>query len=766
MNIIDPQLSGGLRAARRAVTRALVASLLLGALGALAAPAARAACLADPKPVIYVTRTTAGSGVATGVLELIDNVVSTDMARHAGTEVMTALSQVVLGDILAARRMQELLGAEEDRSGVLQEMAAASGGGDWTVTVNAAISGSNGLINIRMLDMRRGGAVIKAETINIPITSSGGWPTRSIQQGVATFAAGLGCQVRQARRSPVIPRLQLGVQPSRGQPGDSLAIALRLTDLAAAGAPEANKAIVLEITTPQGERSSRTLTTDDAGLVQTTLVLGATHARAGVIKARFVRADGYIRDAVPVNFYVVAPAGDLSVAADKAQLLPQGGDTVRAVVRQNGKPVANQAVALAASGGVVAAASVVTDSTGSASVGYVAPGAAALVAVNATATLPSSASVQASLSYVVDPAVVVSMQSGGDTTTLGSASLKVDVERDRRPVAGATVAFAVSGGGTVSAATASTDSVGRAEVLFITPPRPGASTLTATAVIDGQTYTRNVTVRYSDPLDALTREIADVKEAMWLNPSDTTLTRLNTLRGALLARGEASRAESLLADPLVQSPLSCVQERAHRECAAALRSKGEATLGLVKGITNGSARLDWLYSRAKDSLRVCPYPAFMTSTGEGSVFGYATFSDITLPPANWEFFIGISWDQNDRIRGFTFSARDETNRDNLAVSGFAPTGPGDGSLFTGRIEDGDLRGTWGNRFLMRDYQSRATAPTVAVTVNGMAVSANIALYEGEYEGVMKTARIVFTTTVALPPAPSLSCANRALPTGD
>ncbi len=728
----------------------------------LALPLAAQTCSSDPKPKLLVTRATGDAASTPALLRSITSGVRFALNRSLGAGI-GYVHEDELQTLIDKERLVQLLGTDSTSQDTVRELSNAVGATDWILATRVASLGDQRQVALQVLDARRGGVAIRGATASFPV--SGGDPLTALETAVARIVAGLDCELRRLRVTPVAPQLQLLLQPTRGRVGQTMAVTVRLTDLGSNRAPEPNRQIQLEYTTPQGQVLRNTVTTDETGTASDTLVLGAAHPRAGMVKARFVRSDGYVKDSSPINYYVLPAAGQLNLSADKAQLRPTGSDTVKAELRHAGAAVNGAAINLSATAGAVGAASVLTNSAGEAGVPYVAPSAPSLVDVRATATLPAGAgSAQGSLSYVVDAGVVMSLAAGGDTAIFGSASLKVDLEREQRAVAGATVDFSVTGGGTLSASSAATDSVGRAEVLFAAPSRAGTSTISASVTLDGQTYTRSVTVRYTDPLDAITREIADVKEAIYLDPSDANLSRLDRLRTLLLARGEGARAEALLGDNLVSGQLYCTHQRAHDECAAGSRGKAESTLRLLKGVSSGSTVVSEVFERSSASLRRCPYPLFINQT---LYVENASIHDIAPPGTPSQdypayAFLSMEWNDDGSVKNVSWQVEDRNNPRRFAY-GYLPVNAS-GTNFSGRASIGNVEGLYGNYFMASMYQANATGSTASFSISPTSASGQVMLYQVSFDGVPQVATVSFSTTTTLPQPPDPAmCRHASLP---
>ena len=259
------------------------------------------------------------------------------------------------------------------------------------------------------------------------------------------------------------------------------------------------------------------------------------------------------------------------------------------------------------------------------------------------------------------------------------------------------------------------------------------------------------------PADATAREIELVRQQIYLDPSDDNLTRLNSLRSRL----SASRAEQLLADSWVSGPLYCAQQVAHGNCASggSGRGRGEATLGLLKAVSSGSSALEGLHSRASDSLRLCPYPAF----ANGGVYAAqgASINDRS-GPLTWALYLGISqWEGND-IRFFSVQAVDETTTNRERLAAVAVRNASQGPTFVGTVSDGNLSGLAGNRFDLLRFQSGATRPTTSITVNERRATGWVDLFDWTDENeVRHVVTMGIDASVTLPAAPDPATCRRA-----
>ncbi len=153
------------------------------------------------------------------------------------------------------------------------------------------------------------------------------------------------------------------------------------------------------------------------------------------------------------------------------------------VADQNGAPLAGATVnwAVTAGGGSVASATSVTDASGNATVVWtlgqtvgtdtltasIAGGANAIITATATAGTASAVHVTSADTLTVTAG-----------TTTAPLVVKV-VDQFGNPISGATVTWAVTGGGTLSATTSTTDATGSTQVTLTTAATPGSYTVTA-----------------------------------------------------------------------------------------------------------------------------------------------------------------------------------------------------------------------------------------------------------------------------------------------
>lgn len=595
------------------------------------------------------------------------------------------------------------------------------------------------------------------------------WPDNA-DDLVQNRLANLDCTLRERRLRPVIPVVTLTLAPTSLLPGAPLTATAVLTD-AENGQVQVGQPInFLHVTTRGEEESYWGRFTSFAGFAEQALTAGPFVLDSkGKVRASFRREqDNFVTDPVEQLYDVVRPSRNVSVQGTRPKLGPGAADQLAIGVTRNNAPASGATVTLSASAGALGAASVVTDSQGSGSVTFTTPSRPAVVEIRASTpgATPSDPPLEDAISIVVDAGVAMSMNAK-DTIVSSPSTVTVDLDRNGQALAGEAVRFTLAGGGFLDAATAATDSAGRARVNFVAPPQVGASTVTASVTVAGQTITRTTTIAYRDPRDALTREIGEVVLAVQTDPSDANLQRLLSLRSRLRTLGQDARAEQVLDQ--VDGELYCVHQRADDTCRSGSGlGPVRGTLDLLAGISAGSALLGDLATRTRDTRRVCPYPVFM----QGAVYDLAA----TLRPGGQASrtetgtaFVGISgWDGDQpSFLGFEFT-QERPNQPTYFVRGPIRL-QNRTSPFTGTFADGDLFGYEGNRFKFLEYQRNATGPTASVSVNGRTVSGSFNLYvynDSDAGGAETLAYATMSATVQFPPAPTYSCGRRPQPPGD
>jgi adhesin/invasin len=155
-----------------------------------------------------------------------------------------------------------------------------------------------------------------------------------------------------------------------------------------------------------------------------------------------------------------------------------------AVIDQNGAPLANATVtwAIESGGGSVASSTSTTDSNGNATVVWTLGSVAGTDSLKAS--IASGASTFVTATATAGPAAQIQITSGNpQSVTAGTttAPLVVQVvDQFANPVVNGTVTWAVTGGGTLSATSTTTDATGSTQVTLATGAAPATYSVTAT----------------------------------------------------------------------------------------------------------------------------------------------------------------------------------------------------------------------------------------------------------------------------------------------
>jgi len=154
------------------------------------------------------------------------------------------------------------------------------------------------------------------------------------------------------------------------------------------------------------------------------------------------------------------------------------------VLDQNGAPISNATVnwAVESGGGSVASATSVTDANGNATVAWTVGPTVGTDSLKASIAGGTDAFIMATVTP--GPASALLITSGGtQTIAAGSVSgpLVVQVvDQFANPVPNATVTWGVSGGGTLSVTTSTTDATGTTQITLTTDAAPATYSVTAT----------------------------------------------------------------------------------------------------------------------------------------------------------------------------------------------------------------------------------------------------------------------------------------------
>ncbi len=547
------------------MTRSRLITLLASAVLLLAAPRLEAAesCTSKPVPVIYVTPPIAAAtvGFSEDLLLAMTNAFREGLWRsyeRSGSIKTYQYSDIVA--VFGVQTKRQLLGL----AGVDFVEGAQGLGAEYVAFLKIGRIAELRVLNVEIFNARSAVVVAAAQEV---LASPGAELMTQMKTLAGRRLTGLDCTLRSRRIRPVVPVVTLTLAPTSLLPGAPLTATAVLKDLEN-GQVQVGKPINFTHVTTRGEEESHWgVFTDFSGFATQALTAGPFVLDSkGKVRASFRREeDNFVTDPVEQLYDVVRPNRNLSVQGTRPKLGPGSADQLAIGLTRNSAPAAGVTVTVSASAGVLGAASVVTSSQGSGSVTFTTPSRPGIVEIRASAPGATSNEppVADAISYVVDAGIAMSMNAK-DTIVSSPSTVTVDLDRDGRALAGATVTFALSGGGFLDAASATTDSAGRAQVVFAAPPQVGASTVTASVTVDGQTISRTVTIAYRDPRDSITREIGEVILAVQTDPSDANLQRLLTLRNLLRSLGQESRAEQVLEE--VDGELYCVHQRADDTC--------------------------------------------------------------------------------------------------------------------------------------------------------------------------------------------------------
>jgi hypothetical protein len=330
---------------------------------------------------------------------------------------------------------------------------------------------------------------------------------------VRTMSADLYCELTTLRIRPIRPNLSaVAASPSTVGPAGTVSVSVRLTD-ADNGLPQTGYSVdflVLALTnvaigTPVGALTD----VDGVARQQITMPRAPGTYR---IQARFVRSDNTEAPRTAASVRVSKVLGDLQIFAPQVALLVGQGERVTARLQRNLTVGAGEIVDFVASGGTLSASSATTDATGEASVTYQTPPTNAIVDVTATApatppsptplrvqTLAAPGDAQAdeppltaTVTLVVDGQVSMAINAP-DTVEGGATDITVDIAVGGNPAASIPVTFTLTGPGRLSATSGSTDAAGRLQIAYAAPTSTASITVMASAIVDGQTYTKTVT---------------------------------------------------------------------------------------------------------------------------------------------------------------------------------------------------------------------------------------------------------------------------------
>ncbi len=273
-----------------------------------------------------------------------------------------------------------------------------------------------------------------------------------------------------------------------GVAGSTLGSPFVVTAKSAAGTPVAGLAVTFTVTSGGGTLSASTVATDAQGQAQSTLTLGRT-AGMNLVTAS-ASASGS-----PITFTATGTAGSAKTVAltsgnnqNGAVGAPLAAPLVVTVTDANANPVSGFAItfAVTAGGGTLSTTSVATNASGQSQTSLTLGAAAGANTVTATATGLGGSPVTFTETATAAAATQIALISGN--TQVGAAGsalanpLVVTVkDAGGNPVAGFSVTFAATGGGTLSASVVATNAQGQAQTSLTLGKTAGPNTVTATA---------------------------------------------------------------------------------------------------------------------------------------------------------------------------------------------------------------------------------------------------------------------------------------------
>jgi hypothetical protein len=458
------------------------------------------ACTAhDPKATIVVVPKV-DEDYNKGIATLIEEYLLGGFRRKAQEEYWVSMRE--LSAMAGFTQIQQQIGLSDSE-------LSLSAGGEFALSLTfSRFTQSAGRIAGRLVSNQTG-QVIRGFDQIVPDDDTVMFPVLDLL--ITTVTNGLGCDVDGVRLRPIRPLLSaITMEPVNVTPGGTIQVSVTLTD-ASDGSQQPGRTVQFENASPDGRLTSVEVDTDFFGVATATLDVGSVIGDGhGIVQAHFRGADGKLTDSPAAAYRVVAAVGDLGLAAAQAALRVGDNETVTATLQQpNGTPWPNQVIDFGASGGTVSSATSPTDSSGHATTGYQPPSGNGLVQVTATTTVPGSSAaalesvdttrapastLNASLTFVVDGAVTLNL-SAPDTIEGGSSQVIADLSIGGNTLPDTPITFTLTGPGALSESARNTDSVGRAQITYIAPSSAGSATVTATAVVDGQTYTKTVTIQ-------------------------------------------------------------------------------------------------------------------------------------------------------------------------------------------------------------------------------------------------------------------------------
>jgi adhesin/invasin len=286
-----------------------------------------------------------------------------------------------------------------------------------------------------------------------------------------------------------------------GVAGSTLGAPFVVTAKDTVGNPVTGLAVTFAVTSGGGTLSATAVPTDAQGQAQTTLTLGKS---AGV---NLVTASATANGS-PITFTATGKTGAATQVAltsgnnqNGAAGSPLAAPLVVTVTDANANAVQGFAItfAVTAGGGTLSATNVATNAQGQAQTSLTLGATAGANSVTATATGLGGSPVTFTETATAAAATQIALTSGNTQVGVAGSALAnplVVTVRDAggNPVAGFSVSFAVSAGGTLSATNVNTNAQGQAQTSLTLGKTAGPNTVTATATgLAGSPVTFNET---------------------------------------------------------------------------------------------------------------------------------------------------------------------------------------------------------------------------------------------------------------------------------
>ena len=354
-----------------------------------------------------------------------------------------------------------------------------------------AVTGGGGLATAILTGLAAGPVTVMAE-----VTIDG-----------QTYAASVTVQVR---NNP--PVLNLNAADSSIMTGGSTRLTLTLRQN---NSPLADTAVTWDLSPGSSFGSLTGAEADTDGSGQATATLNGTAAGSVTITATVI-VDGQSYSA-NATVQVEDNPPSLTLTAGSGYINVSGNTSLTFTLTRDGAPIVGESVTWNITEGDVngnlTGTDFTTDNSGQAT-NTLNGTAAGAVTVTASVTIGGQTySAAATVQVLNNPPVLIFSPGATPIPVDGSTSLNLTLTQNGVGAGGESVAWAITeGSGALSTSNGSTNGSGQAEVIF-TPGGIGTVTVTATVLIDGQTYTASTTV-----------EVRNNPPALSLSAGDPTIT--------------------------------------------------------------------------------------------------------------------------------------------------------------------------------------------------------------------------------------------------